>query len=126
LSRIYELVFIAQPDLDEEGLTALVKRVQQIMTDGGGEIVMTEDMGRRRLAYPIAHRTEGHYVLIQAALEQPTIAALERDLTLSEDVLRHLLVRVEEQANEEPAEESAEESAEEVDEKVPQETETED
>ena len=94
--RTYELVFIAQPDLEEDGLNALVERVQQVTVENGGEIQKTEHMGRRRLAYPIDKRTEGHYVLVHASLELTAIRELERSLRLSEDVLRHMLVRLEE------------------------------
>ena len=94
--RTYELIFIAQPDLDEEHLNALVEHVQQTITTHGGQLVKTEPLGRRKLAYPIKKRREGHYVLIHAGLELATIAELERDLKLSEDVLRYLLVRLDE------------------------------
>lgn len=96
--RTYELMFIVQPNLDEEGLAALVERVQQAITSNGGEIVKVEDMGRRRLAYPINHHSEGHYILIHTGLERPAMIELERTLKLSEDVLRFLLVRLEEVA----------------------------
>jgi len=94
--RTYELLFIAQPALDEEGLNALVTRVQQIMTDQGGQVVHVEQMGRRKLAYPVRKRKEGSYVLIHANLERAAIAELERSLKLSEDVLRYILVRLDE------------------------------
>jgi small subunit ribosomal protein S6 len=94
--RTYELVFVAQPELDEDGLKALVESVQQVMIDSGGEIVKIEEMGRRRLAYPIRKHREGHYTLMHAKLERPAIMELERSLKLSEDVLRHLLVRLDE------------------------------
>lgn len=92
----YELVFIAQPNLDEEALNALVSRVQQVITDNQGQILKVEPMGRRKLAYPIKKYREGSYVLIQANLERAAMAELERTLKLSEDVLRHLLVRLDE------------------------------
>jgi len=95
--RTYELVFIAQPDLDEDALNSLVDRVQQVMTDNGGEVQKVERMGRRRLAYSIKKRTEGHYVLVQAGLDRTAIVELERSLRLSGDVLRHLLVRLDEE-----------------------------
>lgn len=94
--RTYELVFVAQPELDEERLNALVERIQQTITTHGGQLVKTESLGRRKLAYPIKKRREGHYVLIHAGLETATIAELERELKLSEDVLRYLLVRLDE------------------------------
>jgi small subunit ribosomal protein S6 len=99
LLRTYELMFIAQPDLDEENLNALIERVKQTTVDNGGEIVKVEPMGRRRLAYEVAKRREGHYVLIHANLDRQAMAALERDLRLSEDVLRHLLIRLDEEVS---------------------------
>ncbi len=92
----YELLFIAQPNLDEEALNALVSRVQQVITDNQGQIIKVEQMGRRKLAYPIKKYREGSYVLVQANLERAAMAELERTLKLSEDVLRHLLVRLDE------------------------------
>lgn len=94
--RTYELMFIVRPELEEEAVDALVERVQQIMTANGGQVEKVDRMGRRRLAYPIQKHREGHYVLIHAGLEREAMAELERNLKLSEDVIRHLLVRVDE------------------------------
>lgn len=94
--RTYELVFIAQPEMEEEDLTALVDSVRQIITDTGGQVVKVEHMGKRRLAYSIKKRQEGHYVLVHAEFERATMLELERRLGLSEDVLRHILVRLDE------------------------------
>lgn len=94
--RTYELMMIAEPELDEEGLATVTDRVQQVITTNGGEIVKVEQMGRRKLAYPIQRRREGHYVLIHANMERGTIQELERSLRLSEEVFRHLLVRLDE------------------------------
>lgn len=95
--RAYELIFVTQPDLDEEGLTGLVERVKEVMTTNGGEVLKAEHMGKRRLAYTIGRHREGHYVIMEANLERPAITAVERDLRLSDDVLRHLLVRMDEE-----------------------------
>ncbi len=62
----------------------------------GGEVVRAEQLGRRKLAYPINHRETGLYMLIHAQMERNAILELERHLRLSEDVLRHLLVRLDE------------------------------
>ena len=94
--RTYELVFIVQPALDEEGLNALVEQVQQVITENEGEVVKVEQMGKRRLAYPIRHLKDGYYVLMHAKLERLSMTELERMLKLSEDVLRHLLIRLDE------------------------------
>jgi len=94
--RTYELIFIARPELEEEALSALVEQVQQVLAENGGEVDKVESMGRRKLAYAIEKCTEGHYVLVQAKLNRVAITELERSLKLSEDVIRHLLVRLDE------------------------------
>ena len=93
--RTYELMFILQPDLDQEALKAATEQVQQVITDNGGEILQVKQMGRRRLAYPIRHREAGHYVLLHAEMERPAILEMERYIKLSDDILRHLLIRLE-------------------------------
>ena len=96
MSRTYELVFIVQPELGEDALNAVVDRIQQVVIDNGGQVQKVEHMGRRKLAYAIDKTTEGYYVLIHASLNGAAIGELERSLKLSEDVLRHLLVRLDE------------------------------
>ena len=79
--------------------------IQEAITANGGGILDAEVMGRRRLAYPIKHRFEGFYILTHARMNQPAIAALERALRLSEDVLRYLLIQVEISGDTEEAQE---------------------
>lgn len=93
----FELIYILQPDLDETALAALNERIQQVINSSGGQVASSELMGRRTLAYPIKKRHEGYYMLVKATLTQATIAELDRSLRLSEDVLRHMLVRLDEQ-----------------------------
>ncbi len=95
--RTYEVMIIVQPNLDEEGLAAFTSRVQQVITDNSGQVIKAEPLGRRKLAYPIKKRAEGYYVLVQANLERPAIVELERTLKMSDDVLRHMMVRLDEQ-----------------------------
>ncbi|MFH1086322.1 MAG: 30S ribosomal protein S6 [Chloroflexota bacterium] len=94
--RTYELVFIAQPELDDEALAALNERVRQNIVNNGGEVLNIEIMGKRRLAFAINRKREGTYVLVLAKMENPVIVELERSLKLWDEVLRHLLVRIEE------------------------------
>lgn len=96
--RTYEVVFIAQPGLDDEAVTSLSAGIQQSIVDNGGEIVKAESMGRRRLAYPIGHHTEGTYLLLHANMERAGLEELDRRLKLTEDVIRHLVVRLDEVA----------------------------
>ena len=95
--RRYELVFIAQPTLEEEGLQALVDRVKGFVIDAGGDVVDVNHMGRRQLAYAIRDRWEGFYVLVHADLEPSAVADVEHELNLTEDILRYLLIRLDEE-----------------------------
>ncbi len=98
----YELTYIVRPDVDDEALAAIMARIEQTIATNGGRVVKTDLWGRRRLAYPIRRHNEGLYVLLRTELADKTIREVERQMKLSEDVIRHLLVRVEETA--EPAE----------------------
>ena len=92
--RPYEVTFIVRPDMDETVFTAVVEKVKGWITAAGGSITQTNVWGRRRLAYPINKMTEGQYVLLLADLPTQALAGLERDLRLSEEILRFLIVRV--------------------------------
>jgi small subunit ribosomal protein S6 len=96
--RTYEVVYVVQPELDEEALTALAESVTQTITGNGGVIVKTEPMGRRRLAYNLGRHSEAHSMLVHAQMERQALAELSRRLKLSEDVLRYLVVRLDELA----------------------------
>lgn len=92
--RPYEVTFVVRPDMDEAAFTAVVEKVKNWITAAGGSVTQTNIWGRRRLAYPIKKLTEGQYVLVLADLPAQALAGLERDLRLSEEILRFLLVRV--------------------------------
>ena len=90
----YELIYILQPDLDEVALAAQNERIQQVITANGGHVASSELMGRRTLAYPIKRRQEGYYMLVKATFTPAVIKELERSLRISEDVLRYMMVRL--------------------------------
>ena len=92
--RDYELVVIINPEVIDEALDSVVDNVSQFITENGGTISNVERWGKRRLAYPIKHFMEGNYVLTQFKLSPKLDKELETSLQISEEVLRHLLVRV--------------------------------
>ena len=92
--RSYELVFIVNPELDEDDLTAVRERVEGLIERSSGKVTKVEPWGLRRLAYPLQKQWEGQYVLMQLDIEAQGVAELERDLGLVEPILRHLIVRV--------------------------------
>lgn len=94
--RVYEVLFIVDPDTPEEELTRLTENLQGIITDQGGTITKNENMGRRQLAYPINRKNEGVYVLFEVEGSGAEIAELERRMRVNDQVMRYLTVRVDE------------------------------
>jgi len=94
--RPYELTLIVRPDIEGENLTAVVDRVKNLVTGGGGQVTEVNAWGRRQLAYPINRVTEGQYFLMQTNMPERLIAGLERDLRLTEQIVRFLIVRADE------------------------------
>ncbi len=95
--RLYDIVVLVTPDLSEEEGGKVLAEYRKILTDGGGELVKDEGWGRRRLAFPIARKREAHYHHFQVRAEPALIAETERRLKLSDQVLRHLAVRADEE-----------------------------
>ena len=93
--RRYELMLVFRPDAPDERLAAIIDRTTRQITADGGQIVKVAPWGRRRLAYSIDRHREGAYHII--VFEAPTsiIAELERGILITEEVLRHLVVRQE-------------------------------
>ena len=94
--RDYELVVILNPEIGDDMLPDSVLRVEQAITSRGGEVVESSNWGRRRLAYPIKRHFEGNYIITQIKLDPAQVPSLESTFRISEDVIRHLIVRPEE------------------------------
>ncbi|MBP9483306.1 MAG: 30S ribosomal protein S6 [Negativicutes bacterium] len=92
--RKYELIYIVKPQ-EEEAIEALVAKFDGIITDNGGTIEKTDRWGKRRLAYPIQDLTEGYYVLQHLVAEPAVINELDRIMKITDDLLRHMIVVVE-------------------------------
>lgn len=92
---LYETVFITRQDLSTGQNEELAKQMQQIVQDNGGKIANTEFWGLRQMAYKINKNKKGHYTLFH--VDGPSVAKdeLERNLRLSDDVLRFLTVKIE-------------------------------
>jgi len=92
--RDYELVVIISPEVVDEKLEATIDNISQFITERGGIISSVDRWGKRRLAYPIKHFMEGSYVLVQFKLKPTLSKELEARLQISEEVLRHLLIKL--------------------------------
>jgi small subunit ribosomal protein S6 len=93
--RDYELVFIIQPDLEDEERVVLVEKVQDWISAVGGQVTKLDYWGQRRLAYTIRKKfNEGYYVLMNLQLPSDGVRELERRFQIAEQVLRYLTVKL--------------------------------
>jgi small subunit ribosomal protein S6 len=100
MNRRYEIMFIVRPDVEEAELDKLIEGFKKNVTDGGGEILSKpeeEKWGRRRLAYTVRKFNDGFYVLLIVGVQGSLIAEIERRLRVSEQVIKFITVRMDEE-----------------------------
>jgi small subunit ribosomal protein S6 len=97
MNRTYEIMFIVRPDVEEAELDKLIEGFSANVTSGGGEVKSVEKMGRRRLAYTVRKFNDGFYVLLNVAAAGSLIAEIERRLRVSEQVIKFITVRMDEE-----------------------------
>ncbi|MQF82965.1 30S ribosomal protein S6 [SAR202 cluster bacterium AD-802-E10_MRT_200m] len=93
-TRDYEIVLILTPAIDDERSSSIVDRIDKFITDQGGEISKEESWGMRRLAYPIQRFNEGNYYLRKFSLDGDHIKDMEAYIGVSEEILRHMIVKL--------------------------------
>ena len=91
--RRYELMLVFSPEAPDDRIAAIIDRTTRQITADGGQIVKVAPWGRRRLAYPIDRHREGAYHIVVFEAPTTAIAELERGILITEEVLRHLVVR---------------------------------
>jgi small subunit ribosomal protein S6 len=95
--RTYELVYIVTPEATEEQIASIHEQVEQTTQRMGGSLSKTENWGRRKLAYEIKRQKEGVYVLEVIEGTGELMKELDRRLKVVDQVIRHLVVRVDEE-----------------------------
>ena len=96
-TRAYELMIIVDGDHDDATVDQIVTEVDTWVQGENGTLVKTDKWGKRRFAYEINHKTEGHYVVLEITTGQVNMEPLERSLRLSDEVVRHKLIRLPDQ-----------------------------
>jgi small subunit ribosomal protein S6 len=96
--RDYEVLYIVRADLDDDKVQDIIKRVNTLIEKAGGSVERTNIWGKRKLAYEVKHQKEGSYVLQDFQIGPDRIPELEAALKITEEVLRHLIVRKPEKA----------------------------
>jgi small subunit ribosomal protein S6 len=95
--RKYELLFIVRPTLSDQEIAALIEQVKGHIGNVGATLTQVQNLGRRQLAYEIDHVREGTYVLMHFEGSGVEIAELDRRLRVSDAVLRHIIIRIDEE-----------------------------
>lgn len=95
--RDYELVVVVHPDVGDDGFSETLGRINNFIQERGGEIKNVDPWGRRRLAYPLRRKLEAYYAVTHFAAEPQAIRPLEASLDLAEDVMRHLVIKLDEE-----------------------------
>jgi small subunit ribosomal protein S6 len=90
----YELVYILNPEMTDEALETRVNGISEFITTREGVIDAVDKWGKKRLSYPIKHFQEGNYILAKFKMSPARCKELEANLRISEDIIRHLLIRV--------------------------------
>ena len=91
----YEVMYIIATALEEQARVDLINRFSGLVELNGGQVDRVDEWGKRRLAYPINYKTEGYYVLMYIAAPADLPRELERNLQISDSVLRYMVIRFE-------------------------------
>lgn len=89
----YETVLVIRPDLDDAATYATIEKFEGVIADQGGHMLIRDDWGKRKLAYPINRHLKGHYALLEHLAPAELIDELERLVRIDDSVLRFLTVK---------------------------------
>ena len=90
----YEMVYILSPEVDDVALESKIESISQFISGRNGVVDEVERWGKKKLAYPIKHFLEGNYVLTRFKVSPAQCKELEANLKISEEVIRHLLIKL--------------------------------
>ncbi len=92
----YEIMFIVRADIAEEEVKNTVETFEKVLTDMGGKITNSKDLGQKKFAYEIKKQVRGNYHLINVTCDSSVVKEFDRRALIDERVLRHLIIKEEE------------------------------
>ncbi len=95
--RKYEIMFIVRADIEENLIKETAKSFEKLLTDMKSKILESKDMGQKKLAYEIKKVSNGHYYLLNVLAPMEAINEFDRKALLDENVLRHLIIKLDEE-----------------------------
>ena len=90
----YEILFIVRPDLEEKDVNDTFKKMEKVLVDKKAKVLSSKELGQKELAYEIKKHKTGYYFLINVEADSNAINEFERVATLSEDVIRHITIKL--------------------------------
>ena len=117
--RRYELMLVLRPDTADDRVQQILDRTTRGIAEADGQIVKVSPWGRRRLAYPIHGYREGSYFIVVFDAEAVSIEELERGLNITEEIMRHLVTRIERPVRRERREDGSEDDSDDDDDSPP-------
>jgi small subunit ribosomal protein S6 len=97
MSRLYEVMFIVRPDVEDEEADKLIENLSATVKTGGGAVKTAEKLGRRKLAYQVRKFNDGNYILLTIEADGATVLELERRLRVTEQVIKFITVRMDQE-----------------------------
>jgi small subunit ribosomal protein S6 len=97
MSRLYEVMFIVRPDVEDEEADKLIESLSATVKGGGGVVKSAEKLGRRKLAYQVRKFNDGNYILLTVEAGGAVVLELERRLRVTEQVIKFITVRMDEE-----------------------------
>ena len=93
----YEMMFIVKATMESENVKATAENIKKVVTELKGNVVEYKELGEKKLAYPIKKELNGYYFVMQFVAAKEVEAELSRKAGLDENILRHLIVRLDEE-----------------------------
>ena len=93
----YEMMFIVKANADEKAIANTAKSLKDVITSMKGKVTDEKDLGSKELAYPVKKETVGYYFVYNFEANAETVAELDRKARIDESVLRHLIIRLDEE-----------------------------
>lgn len=97
MQRLYEVMFIVRPDVEDEEIEKLIESLSNTVKTGGGNVKSVEKLGRRKLAYIVRKFADGNFILFTVEATGPVVQELERRLRVTEQVIKFISVRMDEE-----------------------------
>ena len=91
----YEIMFIVKATMEEDAIKKTSEDLQKLINNKTSKVLEFKEMGRKKLAYPIKKEVSGYYYVITVEANRETIAEFDRKVSINENILRHLIIKVE-------------------------------